>query len=121
MARPLRIEFPGALYHVTARGNERKPIYRDAWDWLPFLQRLAGVVETHKLAVPAYVLMRNHYHLQTTPSTSRLTPHKLQLAVQLPLRHECGVSRCKPAAITTASTKPADRITLKSCSLTPPI
>jgi putative transposase len=32
MARPLRLEFAGALYHVTARGNERKPIYRDAQD-----------------------------------------------------------------------------------------
>lgn len=43
MARPLRVELPGALYHVTARGNERKPVYRDAEDRGRFLERLAGV------------------------------------------------------------------------------
>ena len=63
MARPLRMEFPGALYHVTARGNERKPIYRDEGDRRRFLERLAHVVHTYRLRLHAYVLMRNHYHL----------------------------------------------------------
>lgn len=63
MARPLRIEFEGALYHVTARGNERKPIYRDDADRERFLGRLAHVVEQQRLVLHAYVLMRNHYHL----------------------------------------------------------
>jgi putative transposase len=63
MARPLRIEFPGAFYHVTARGNERKPIYRTGDDRRCFLAVLAEVVEQFHLLVHAYVLMDNHYHL----------------------------------------------------------
>jgi putative transposase len=45
MARPLRLEFPGALYHVTARGNERKPIVRDDLDrelWLQSAERVVS-------------------------------------------------------------------------------
>jgi putative transposase len=63
MARPLRVEFSGALYHVTARGNERKAIYRDDRDRQRFLDRLAAVVSRHRLVLHAYVLMRNHFHL----------------------------------------------------------
>jgi REP element-mobilizing transposase RayT len=63
MARPLRLEFAGAFYHVTARGNERKPVYRDALDRRRFLERLAQVARSHRLAVHGYVLMRNHYHV----------------------------------------------------------
>ena len=79
MARPLRIEFPGALYHVTARGNERKPIYRDAGDRRRFLERLAGVAGTHRLAVHAYVLMRNHYHLLVETRAANLSRAMRQL------------------------------------------
>jgi putative transposase len=63
MARPLRLEFPGALYHVTARGNERKAIVRDDDDrelWL------GGVERVHfrfGWLVYAYCLMGNHFHL----------------------------------------------------------
>lgn len=63
MARPLRIEFAGALYHVTARGNERKAIYRDDRDRHRFLRILADIVEHFHLLLHAYVLMGNHYHL----------------------------------------------------------
>ena len=63
MARPVRIEFAGAHYHVTSRGNERKPVYRDDRDRARFLERLAAVVRTHRLRVHAFVLMRNHFHL----------------------------------------------------------
>jgi putative transposase len=63
MARPLRIEFPGALYHVTSRGNERKAIFRDDGDRTRFLERLAAVVARQRLRIHAYALMRNHYHL----------------------------------------------------------
>jgi putative transposase len=63
MARPLRIEYPGALYHVTARGNEGKPIFRDERDRQGFLDRVASVVTRYRLVLHAYVLMRNHYHL----------------------------------------------------------
>jgi putative transposase len=63
MARPLRIERPGAWYHVTARGNERRPIYRANRDRLHFCELLGQTVENFGLALHAYVLMDNHYHL----------------------------------------------------------
>jgi REP element-mobilizing transposase RayT len=63
MARPLRIEFPGAFYHITARGNERKPIYRNDRDRVLFLKILAEVADRFRLLVHSYVLMDNHYHL----------------------------------------------------------
>lgn len=63
MARPLRIEFPGALYHVTARGNERKPIVRDDLDRELWLQGLERVVFRFSWFVYAYCLMGNHFHL----------------------------------------------------------
>jgi len=63
MARPLRIEFPGAVYHVTSRGNERRPIVRDDEDREMFVQILAEVVHRFGLKLYAWVLMTNHYHL----------------------------------------------------------
>ena len=63
MARPLRLQHPGALYHITARGNERKRIYRTDEDREKFLLVLAQAVERYRLIVYAYVLMNNHYHL----------------------------------------------------------
>jgi len=63
MARPLRLEFPGALWHVTSRGNERAAIVRDDHDRERFLATLARVVETMAWHLYAYVLMDNHYHL----------------------------------------------------------
>ena len=63
MARPLRIERSGAWYHVTARGNERQPIYRDDKDRYHFLTLLEEMTATFNLFVHAYVLMDNHYHL----------------------------------------------------------
>jgi REP-associated tyrosine transposase len=63
MARPLRIGYAGALYHVTSRGNERKPVYRDDRDRARFVERLAAVVDTHRLRLHAFALMRNHFHL----------------------------------------------------------
>jgi len=63
MARPLRIEFPGALYHVTSRGNARQPIYLDDTDRRRFLEGLGDMVTTHRWVCHAYCLMTNHYHL----------------------------------------------------------
>lgn len=63
MARPLRIEYPGAVYHVTGRGNERKAIYRDDDDRLGFLDILADVNDRYHWLCHAYCLMGNHYHL----------------------------------------------------------
>ena len=63
MARPLRIEYPGATYHVTSRGNERKAIFRGDLDRRKFLELLSSSVEQFILQLHAYVLMDNHYHL----------------------------------------------------------
>lgn len=63
MARPLRIEFPGAVYHVTSRGNARQAIFVDDEDRGGFLDLLSMVVERFHWLCHAYCLMENHYHL----------------------------------------------------------
>ncbi len=63
MSRPLRIEFAGALYHVTLRGNGRKPIFRNDQDRLSFLEVLHKVNQRCHWFCHAYCLMTNHYHL----------------------------------------------------------
>src|SRR5206468_3013601 len=63
MARPLRMEYPGAYYHVSTRGNERKAIFRDDRDRERLLELLARAVEHFHLRLHGYVLMSNHYHL----------------------------------------------------------
>src|SRR5262249_29218504 len=63
MTRPLRIEYTGAHYHVTSRGNERKAIFRDDTDREKFLELTGRAVEQFGIRVHAYVLMSNHYHL----------------------------------------------------------
>ena len=57
MARPLRFEQPGGRYHVTARGNERKAIYRNDSDRAHFLALLAEAVERFGISIHAYVLL----------------------------------------------------------------
>ena len=63
MARPLRLEFAGALYHVTSRGDRREPIYEDDVDRSSFLNILGTAVENFNWIAHAYCLMGNHYHL----------------------------------------------------------
>lgn len=63
MARPLRITFPGAFYHVTSRGNERKNIYKSKRDREKFLEYLGVAHERYGAIIHAYCLMTNHYHL----------------------------------------------------------
>lgn len=63
MARPLRIQYPGAWYHVTSRGNERRDIFSDDADRGQFLDILAQSAEIYGIEIHAYVLMTNHFHL----------------------------------------------------------
>jgi REP element-mobilizing transposase RayT len=63
MARPLRIEFEGALYHVTSRGNAQAPIFLNNQDRESFLQLLQEVISRFGWLCHAYCLMDNHYHL----------------------------------------------------------
>jgi len=63
MARPLRIEYEGAFYHVTARGNERKRIYYSKADYEKFKAYLEEAQEKYGYLLHCYVLMTNHYNL----------------------------------------------------------
>ena len=63
MSRPLRIEFPGAVYHVTSRGDRREPIYRDDADRTTHLEVIAQAMDQFEAQVLAYCQMGNHYHL----------------------------------------------------------
>lgn len=63
MARPLRVEYEGAVYHVMARGQERGAIFRDDSDRCRFLEDLEGVVRDQRWVIHGYCLMTNHYHI----------------------------------------------------------
>jgi len=63
MARHLRLEYPGAVYHVTARGNDRGAIFHTAEDRTHLLELLCAMMERHEVMLHAYVLMDNHFHL----------------------------------------------------------
>ena len=63
MARPLRIQFPGAFYHVMSRGNEKQDIYRTRRDREKFLCYLRSASVRYSAAIHCYCLMDNHYHL----------------------------------------------------------
>ena len=63
MARPIRIQYPGAVYHVMARGNHGQKIFADDADRKTFLSALAEACAKTGWRIHAYVLMANHYHL----------------------------------------------------------
>src|SRR6266436_5981780 len=69
MARPLRIECPGAFYHVTSRGNEQKDVFKSQKDREKFLSYVESAVVRYGAVVHTWCLMRNHdYLLLETPS-----------------------------------------------------
>ena len=63
MSRQLRLEYPGSLWHITTRGNEKRDIFLDDSDRRAFLELLGASVTRFGWIVSAYVLMSNHYHL----------------------------------------------------------
>jgi putative transposase len=63
MARPLRILFPDAYYHITCRGNERKAIFRNDADRSVFLGKLKTSRQIYGVEIHAFVMMNNHFHL----------------------------------------------------------
>ena len=69
MARPLRIEYPGAFYHVMHRGNAGADIFESDRDREKFLEYICKAVERYEIKIHTYCLMTNHYHLLTE------TPH----------------------------------------------
>ena len=79
MSRPLRIEYAGALYHVTSRGDGQKDIYLDDKDRRDFLSILGQVCERYNWVVHAYCLMSNHYHLLIETPDGNLSQGMRQL------------------------------------------
>jgi REP element-mobilizing transposase RayT len=62
MSRPLRIEFPGAVYHVTSRGDRREPVFVDDEDRRCLLEIIGQAMSRFDAHILAYCLMGNHYH-----------------------------------------------------------
>jgi REP element-mobilizing transposase RayT len=83
MARPLRLEYPGAVYHLTSRGNAREAVYLDDEDREGFLEVLGEAVARYGWRCHAYCLMDNHYHLLVETPEPNLS---------LGMRHLNGVS-----------------------------
>lgn len=79
MTRPVRIEFEGALYHVTSRGDRREDIYEDDADRVQFLEILGAVVDTFNWVCHAYCQMGNHYHLVVETPEGNLSKGMRQL------------------------------------------
>jgi REP element-mobilizing transposase RayT len=92
MARRLRVQFKGAIYHVTIRGVERRTIFDDAADRERFLERLGEAVEEYGVRLYLFCLMTNHVHLLVETPRGNLSAfmHKLQTAytVYYNLRHK---------------------------------
>lgn len=79
MTRPLRVEIPGAIFHVTSRGNRREAIYEDDADRLEWLAILSKVCERYNWRVHAYCLMDNHYHILLETADGNLSRGMRQL------------------------------------------
>ena len=79
MTRPIRIEFSGALYHVTSRGDRRESIYEDDTDRECFLKICEQVIEGFNWICHAYCLMTNHYHLVIETPDGNLSKGMRQL------------------------------------------
>ena len=82
MARPLRIEFPGAVYHVSARGDRREDIFVDDQDRLTLLEVVALALSRFDAQALSYCLMGNHYHFVL---------HTRKANLSLLMRHVNGV------------------------------
>ena len=79
MARPLRLEFPGAIYHITSRGDRQEAIYEDDADRQQWLDILARICERYNWRVHAYCLMDNHYHIVVETADGNLSKGMRQL------------------------------------------
>ena len=79
MTRPLRLEFEGALYHITSRGDRREAIFESDVDRFGFLRRLGQVCESCNWACHAFCLMDNHYHLLVETPDANLSKGMRQL------------------------------------------
>ena len=79
MARPLRVEYPGAFYHVIARGNNREKLFKNNYDNEKFIEYLEKAVERFSIIIHTYCLMSNHYHLLVETVDGNLSKGMRQL------------------------------------------
>jgi len=79
MARPLRLEFPGAIYHITSRGDRQEAIYEGDADRQQWLEILSRVCERYNWSIHAYCLMGNHYHILLETADGNLSKGMRQL------------------------------------------
>ncbi len=89
MPRPLRKQFPGARYHITARGNGRQRIFRGGEDYHRFLKQLERALELDGVILYAYSCLANHYHLliETPRGNVQQFQHRLNTAYSMYYRH----------------------------------
>ena len=97
MSRKLRIEYPGAMYHVMNRGDQREDIFRDDDDRQKFLFTLGEACAKTEWQVHAYCLMRNHFHLvlespNEHPLRARRKGHRAKVKLARRLRQETAMS-----------------------------
>ena len=79
MSRPVRIEFPGATYHVTSKGRDGQIVFRDAVDNAVFLNVVDNVVDRFGWLLHGYVLLADHYHLVVEVPAANLSKGMRQL------------------------------------------
>ena len=94
MARSLRIEFDGALYHILSRGNERQDIFLDDGDYHIFFGVLQEMSERFQVDIFAYVLMSNHYHLLIRTNQPNLSKSMQWLGTTYTRRFNLKHTRC---------------------------
>jgi len=82
MARPLRVEFEGALYHLTGRSNARQRIFSGDKDCATFVELLVQSLERYGVALHAYVLMGNHFSSNCCDQLGRIPPAMIGVLVQ---------------------------------------
>ena len=79
MSRPVRIEFPGAVYHVTSRSKDNRTVFKDKEDKGAFLNVISNVVDRFGWLIHSYVLMKDHYHLVVEVPDANLSKGMRQL------------------------------------------
>jgi REP element-mobilizing transposase RayT len=85
VARPLRIEYPGAFYHITSRGNELKDVFKSQKDREKFLSYFDSATLRYGAVIHVYCMMSNHYHILMETPEGNLSQimHHITLPIQV--------------------------------------
>jgi REP element-mobilizing transposase RayT len=99
MSRPLRIEYPGAWYHIMNRGGRYEAIFKDKNDYSVFLELLREAIEIFHVNVSAFCLMQHHYHLliQTPGANISRSMRHLRSDTLSTICKEFGLKKDSPA------------------------